>query len=97
MRGCLAIAVIRGGLVAMLQAFELVEEVGIVDGRRDDVAAGGPLAKIEDAAAIGAERESPDYRRGQPCGRWGRRGLWVLFPLLRFPLVEKQLQGSGRR
>ena len=55
--GPLALVLIGGALAARAQAFELVEQVGVVHGRRDDVAARGPLAEVKDAAAVGAEGE----------------------------------------
>jgi len=36
-------------------AGELFEEVGVLDGSGDLVVAGGPLAEVEKAAALGAE------------------------------------------
>ena len=38
-------------------AGQFFEEVGVLDGGGDFVVAGGPLAEIEDAAAVGAEGE----------------------------------------
>ena len=45
-------------LVAVgLGAGEFFEEVGVLDGGGDFVVAGGPLAEVEEAAAVGAEGE----------------------------------------
>ena len=38
-------------------AGQFFEEVGVLDGGGDFVVAGGPLAEIEDSAAVGAEGE----------------------------------------
>ena len=44
-------------MAAGLGAGELFEEVGVLDGGGDLVVAGGPLAEVDAAAAVGAEGE----------------------------------------
>jgi hypothetical protein len=44
-------------VAAGVRAGELFEKIGILDGGADLVVAGGPLAEVEDAAAVGAEGE----------------------------------------
>ncbi len=51
------VAVFVEGFALLLGVFDLFEEVGVEDGGGDLVVAGGPLAEIEEAAAVGAEGE----------------------------------------
>jgi len=46
---------VAGGVVLLLGVLEVFEEVGVEDGGRDFVVAGGPLAEVDGAAALGAE------------------------------------------
>jgi hypothetical protein len=48
---------VTGGVVLLLGVLEVFEEVGIEDRRRDFVITGGPLAEVDGAAALGAERD----------------------------------------
>ena len=43
--------------VVLVGAGELFEEIGVLDGGGDFVVAAGPFAKVDAAAAVGAERE----------------------------------------
>jgi hypothetical protein len=43
--------------IGFVGAGELFQEVGVLDGRGDFVVAGGPLAEVDAAAAVGAEGE----------------------------------------
>jgi hypothetical protein len=43
--------------IGFVGAGEFFEEVGILDGGGDFVVAGGPLAEVDTAAAVGAEGE----------------------------------------
>jgi hypothetical protein len=76
---------------------QFFEEVGVLDGGRDLVVSGGPLAEVEDATAVGAEGEvlvgGEDYfsAGGAEEGFWGgthgmvdsrRERLFVPVPLL---------------
>ena len=42
-------------MLLLLGVLEIFEEVGVEDGRADLVVAGGPLAEVDDTAALGAE------------------------------------------
>jgi hypothetical protein len=53
--GLFGVVVVATGVTLGLGARELFEEVGILNGGGDLVVAGGPLAEIEEAAALGAE------------------------------------------
>src|SRR6185437_3785081 len=44
-----------GAGLAVAQAFEFVEQLGVVDGRADDIRSAGPLAEVDTAASVGAE------------------------------------------
>jgi hypothetical protein len=46
-----------GGVLLLLGVFEVFEQVGVEDGGADFVVARGPLAKVDEAAAVGAERD----------------------------------------
>ena len=46
---------IGGGVLLLLGVLEVFEEVGVEDGGGDFVVAGGPLAEVDGAAALGAE------------------------------------------
>ena len=48
---------VTGGVVLLLGVLEVFEEVGVEDGGGDFVVAGGPLAEVDGAAALGAERD----------------------------------------
>lgn len=45
------------GLALLLGVLDLFEEVGVEDGGGDFVVTRGPLAEVEDAAAVGTEGE----------------------------------------
>ena len=45
------------GMTVSSRAGKLLEVVGILDGSGDFVVSAGPLAEVEDAAAVGAEGE----------------------------------------
>jgi hypothetical protein len=44
-----------GGVLLLLGVLEIFKEIGIEDGGGDFVVAGGPLAEVDGAAALGAE------------------------------------------
>ncbi len=44
-------------VLLLLGVLEVFEEVGVEDGGGDFVVAGGPLAEVDEAAAVGAEGE----------------------------------------
>ena len=48
---------VAGGVGLLLGVLDVFEEVGVEDGGGDFVVAGGPLAKVDGAAALGAERD----------------------------------------
>jgi hypothetical protein len=53
--GCESVFVVLA--IGFVGAGELFEEIGVLDGRGDFVVAGGPLAEVDAAAAVGAEGE----------------------------------------
>jgi hypothetical protein len=73
------------GVATGVRAGEFFEEVGVLDGRADLVVSGGPLAEVEDAAAVGAEGEvfvggEDDLaaRRAEECFGSAGHGSFIL-------------------
>jgi hypothetical protein len=70
--------------VGFVGAGEFFEEVGVLDGRGDFVVSAGPLAEIEDAAAVGAEGEvvvgGEDYFAAGWAEESFRHGVTILSP-----------------
>src|ERR1700735_4906951 len=53
------------GVVLLLGVLEVFEKVGVEDGRGDFVVAGGPLAEVDGATALGAEGDFGGVEGGE--------------------------------
>jgi hypothetical protein len=76
--------VVAAGMAVSFGAGEFFEEIGVLDGGGDLVVPAGPLAEVEDAAAVGAEGEvlvgGENYFTAGGAEESFRHGVTILSP-----------------